>query len=822
MSPGDRGQGTGDRGQGAPGLVLQAGFVDATANNQPRAARGALPLGAVAGALLLACALALFAGGLRQEAGLDPYPDLVDFFAPEQNAAGQYRFASPRASLFWSKPLPAGATLSLRVQSPPPLPPRELLLTQRGAELLRISVGAEARAIHLLLPPGDLRAAGYALDLVTEPARVPGDSRTLGLLFQGISLEARPPPPPTLMFGGALLLLALAAGLTMSLSLGWPAAGLVALLLALLFRAESARFWPLAGGLCLALAAVRLALPRPVMDWAERRSALRLPAWAALGSAAIFSATIGSYALENHRLYGTNGYDLGLYDQTFWLISRLLPNYSTGAGINMVGSHANLLLYPLAPLYWLLPDARTAVLLQVVGVALAAIPLYLIGRDRGYPWLGVAAGVAYLAHPGTQNMALFDFHIDALAATLLLFALWAAEARRTAILFFCCALVALAKENFAITVAWLGVWLVLRRQWREGLILIVGGAAWFILATRVLVPALVGGAESLHVSRFARYGESLPAIALFALTHPLTVLGDMLAPGWSEYLLALLIPFAFLPLLSPYTALALPALAINLLSNFDGQRGLWFHYNSLILAALAVAALDSACRVVRWGARGFSLQGLGGGRRATDDRRQTTDDSNTSAGWWSVVCRPSSRPEGSGRWSVIGRPSSALALTLTLTALMLGASWYAQKRELLRRDIIVQAASRDLGLSDRYNYVLSLIPPDAAVSAQSQFHPHLSTRQQVFIYPNPFLWADFYNPGAMPFSPQIEYVVLDTRRVAGGSVSVEAQLDLFARLEGQGLYERTADLGGLVLLHRVAGAPESCYEQGWGAEECEP
>lgn len=79
----------------------------------------------------------------------------------------------------------------------------------------------------------------------------------------------------------------------------------------------------------------------------------------------------------------------------------------------MVGSHANLMLFPLAALYWLLPD-----------------PLHAPGRPRpwhgpggraalpdrarlgGVPWLGPVVAVAYLAHPAVQNAVLYEFHID--------------------------------------------------------------------------------------------------------------------------------------------------------------------------------------------------------------------------------------------------------------------------------------------------------------------------------------------------------------------------------------------------------------------------
>lgn len=808
--------------------------TETTASSMTRASGLNLPLGPLAGALLLAAVLALLIGGLRQAAAFEPAPDLVDFYPVERNVQGEYHFAYPAANLFWRQPLPPGARLTLSVQSPAPLPPRELVLHQRGAELLRVTVGDERRTLHLLLPPGDPTLRGYALDLATEQARAPGDVRALGLLFATIELAAQPPAPPIATYALATTLLAATTALVVSLGLGWAAAGLAALALTLIFRADAGRFWLLAGGLSLVLGAVRLIAPQPVRAWATARRPWPPAAWATATVGAGFCALIGSYALTNQRFFGTNGYDLGLYDQTLWLISRFMPNYSTGAGIIMIGSHAALALYPLAALYWLVPDVRALLLFQVLAVALAVAPLYLLGRERGTSWLGVAAGLAYLAHPATQNMALFDFHIDSLAASALLCALWAAETRRPRLLIACCALVVLCKENFALTIAWLGLWLALRGQRRLGLALTLSSIAWFLFATQWLVPALIGKGASLHVSRFARYGDTLPAIAWFALSNPLVVLRDMLAPGSGSYLLALLAPFAFLPLLSPYALLALPALAINLLSAFDGQRSLFYHYDALIVAVLAAATLDATARLARLAGAAAHARRQGvwrNGLHATPRPAAAAAGNHLQSLPAPADCRNSLRNDGQSLQPPAGPPGSGSHRNMPhtrgqswasaiLAALLIGAAWQAQGLVVLRRSMVETMVARDGGLVDRRAYMHSLVGTATGVSAQTGFHPHLSQRQQTFIYPNPFLRADFYDPAGMPFTPQIDQILLDVRRIEPGSVTIADKVQLYRELEARGLYRRTADLGGIVLFERVPGAPAHCYGPGWATVAC--
>jgi len=715
------------------------------------AARFSAVPGALLGALLLAGAIAVALAGLV--AAVDPprAPLLVDFFPLERNAQIDYQFARPSAALLLPDPT-AGGRLTMRVMSPAPLPPRALAVADiAGGELLRAEVGAEPRVLRVLLPP-PAGPGGLGLRLSTPAARADNDERELGLLYDEVRVEPGQRQVDWLALAAPALLAAAAAGAALAGGVGPAAASAAALGAALLGAGYPVRAAALVGGLAALLLAGRALAPRQFAAVAARLrgAGVRPAAWAVAGLVAAAAAGLGWLAVTSHSLFRTDAYDLGLYDQTFWLISRGLPSYSTAVGINMLGSHAAVVIYPLAALYWIAPDVRLLLLFQALAVALGAVPLYLIGRDRGAPWLGVAAGVAYLLHPSAQNMALFDFHVDTIAATALLFALWAADGRRWRLMLGCCAVVLACKENFAVSTAFLGLWLVLlRREWRVGGLLLVVSAAWFLFATQVLAPALVGRDESLHIGRFSKYGDSVPAILLTAGTRPGLILADMWPPDATGYLAGLLLPFGLLALASPYGLLALPGAAINLLSAEPLQRELLHHYSALPVAVLAVAALDGALRLARL-----------------------------------------TRGEAPRRWAMGG-----------LAALLLSAAAIAQGADLRRDQIVAQYERRPIEPLI-YTYLLAQIPPDAGVSAQGRFHPHLTHRRQTFLFPNPFIPIEFFNPAAMPFAADAAYVIYDTRRPDRFADSAGAKLDLLLALRDTGGFRQVASLNGTVLLRR--------------------
>ena len=75
--------------------------------------------------------------------------------------------------------------------------------------------------------------------------------------------------------------------------------------------------------------------------------------WVAAG---VFLVVFGLLILQRHRTYGTFTFDLGIFDQGLWLLSRGETPFVTLRGLHLFGDHSSYLMLPVVPLYWLLPD----------------------------------------------------------------------------------------------------------------------------------------------------------------------------------------------------------------------------------------------------------------------------------------------------------------------------------------------------------------------------------------------------------------------------------------------------------------------------------
>ncbi len=302
------------------------------------------------------------------------------------------------------------------------------------------------------------------------------------------------------------------------------------------------------------------------------------------------------------RLYdrfATMSYDLAIFDQATWLISRGHSPFITVRGLPLLADHFSLILYPLAPLYWLWPSAKMLLLAQTLALALGALPLYALARRRlgSAPWALLLAA-AYLLYPALQWSGTYEFHPDTFATPLLLATFWFLDRRRWPAYFLCLALALITKETVGLTVLAVGVY-ALRTDRRLGLATLalgLGGMAAALLTVR----AFNHGAPSAFFALYGPDGAGEGSLLHLLVTHPLFFWDRLATVGNGVYLFQLLYPLAFLPFLAPEVLLlALPALLLNLLSARPVMHTLQHQYTATLTPLLLLAALEGAARAGR-------------------------------------------------------------------------------------------------------------------------------------------------------------------------------------------------------------------------------
>jgi uncharacterized membrane protein len=474
-------------------------------------------------------------------------------------------------------------------------------------------------------------------------------------------------------------------------------------------------------------------------------TAQRRPA-AVLGLLVVaYVAVFGWLTWRQHANFGTFGYDMGLYDQGIWLLSQFKDPFVTIRGLDFFQHHVNLITVLFVPAYRLGAGPEFLYLVETVWMALGAVPLYLLARDRlESRWLAVAVAGCFLLYPSLEWINWWHFHPDALIITPLLFAWWLATRRSWGWYAVAVGVALACKEDAALAVVMLGLVLaVLGERW-AGLLTAVAGAGWFLLATKVVIPAAGGGDGPFYQELFPGFGESLGEIVRNMVVHPSRLLELATRPDRLTYYWQVLAPVAFLPLAAPLVLLiSAPQTVINVASGHALTHDYKFHYTAIVLAGVFLATVEA----MAWAGRGRPAV-----RRFLVGVLVATSLAANVA--WSPS--PLSRQFDDGIWA---RPDP--------------------------RHAIVRAALRQ-------------VPPDAGVSASYNLIPHLTHRVDAYEFPNPWRVTNWGAHGENPPDPNtVDYLVIDERLLGD-------QRPLYERLLGPDWgYRKMFASDGIVVAKRM-------------------
>jgi uncharacterized membrane protein len=326
-------------------------------------------------------------------------------------------------------------------------------------------------------------------------------------------------------------------------------------------------------------------------EWLKRRDPVR---WALFGMIAAWSVLFIKLGAIRHTNYGTFGFDLGIYDQGIWLLSRFKDPFVTVRGLDLFGHHTNFILLLLVPFYWLGAGPLFLLVVQVVAQGLGAVAIYLLARDLlGARWPAVALASTLLLHPTYQFHVWEFFHPDVIAIAPLLFAYWAARTKRWRWFAVAAVVAALCKEDVALSLAVLGVLIAVRGDRRIGTIVAAASAAWFQICTRMLLPYF-NGIGPFYDSFFGTFGQSPVEVASHVISHPGDAVNVATEPDRMSYYRMMLAPVAFLPLVAiPTLFIGLPMLGVNVLSTLPYLRGFQYHWSALVLAAVMLATVEA-------------------------------------------------------------------------------------------------------------------------------------------------------------------------------------------------------------------------------------
>src|SRR6478735_3575472 len=564
---------------------------------------------------------------------------------------------------------------------------------------------------------------GQSLAVLYCTLRVPALSR-VSFWTQNFLADSATPPRGALAIGlvPALLAAALAVwkrerGLSLIERAGKIASPfLLAFAVPALFNWQVAQQRPVAylillGGFGLALERLlRLSFRELALavedDWPAPGWLMAQPGAARVGSAlafgvvvlaaAAYAAYTGFYTIRHHHLFATTAFDLGIYDNMIFnaMKGRLFQAtvlYGPGK-FNSLSGHAEYAVPLFAPFYAIKPGAETLLVMQAVAFGGAAIPLYLFARTLLGRLTSMLLALGYLLFAPLHGPQFYDFHWLPMCIPVFFFLFYAIATRKNWLTYATVFLLFALREDLAIGVACLGVFLFLSgTRVRFGATLAFVSATWFAINKFVIMPwAGSWWFENLYSELFADGKASYANVIKTLISNPFFALSTFVRSSKLIYLLHMLAPLVFLPVRRlGFLLLFLPGAFLTLMTTgYAPTISIAFQYTSHWIPFL-------------FGAAALSLYLIGRG------------------------------PQGKLR---VAAAIGAMCVVMLSHSYDFGA--------LLQHESFVGGFGRvdfEMGEIARKRYedmrrVVSHIPPEASVASTEYMSPHVSTRLQAYVF----------------------------------------------------------------------------------------
>ncbi|NBP53888.1 MAG: DUF2079 domain-containing protein [Actinobacteria bacterium] len=318
---------------------------------------------------------------------------------------------------------------------------------------------------------------------------------------------------------------------------------------------------------------------------------------------------VGRLVVDRHNSFATFDFDLGIHDQSLWLLSKG-QWFNTVCGLPVFGHHAMFMYWLLVPLVWLGGGPNLWNLIQVVALALGAVPVYLIAKQRlRSDVLACMLGVSWLLLPTVSFLAWETWHPETLAVPFLMMGYhyattrptgFGTDVRRRNIIAFAWLLAAMLwKEDISLAVMGIGILLIATKRWKFGGALLGFAALYFLVFGVWMVPALAGE-TSAYGMLYGELGQTPFDVVKTSLSEPSLFFDRLSNNNFTGYMGQLSSPLGFIPFLAPLTILmGVPQIFINILTTADFTWAMMYHYQAVPVAAMMLGAIEGAAFIAR-------------------------------------------------------------------------------------------------------------------------------------------------------------------------------------------------------------------------------
>ena len=301
--------------------------------------------------------------------------------------------------------------------------------------------------------------------------------------------------------------------------------------------------------------------PEPV---AEPKKAHRANAWITVGLSVVFFLFVSAWTVGRVYSFSSPTFDFGIFSQMFYNMKESglpMTTVERDGLLSHFAVHVSPVYYLMLPFYWLVPTPATLQVLQAAAITSAVIPLWKIGKHHGLTGAQrMLVCAVLLLYPAFSGGTSYDIHENCFLTPLILWLLYGIDRKNTAITAIAAVLTLMVKEDAAVYVAVVALWLIVKTVLRfkkldvqnliTGIVLLAISLGWFFLVTGYLAKS-GDGVMTYRYSNFM-YDDSSSLITVIksVILNPMKAVYECVDAEKLYFIGMTLLPLLGLPLLT--------------------------------------------------------------------------------------------------------------------------------------------------------------------------------------------------------------------------------------------------------------------------------
>ncbi len=315
-----------------------------------------------------------------------------------------------------------------------------------------------------------------------------------------------------------------------------------------------------------------------------------------VGLSAAFFLFVCVWTVGRLYVFHTSTYDFGVFSQMFYYMNKTglpMTTVERDGLLSHFAVHVSPIYYLLLPFYCLVPTPATLQVLQALVITSAVIPLWKIGKQHGLSELQrMLLCILLLLFPAFSGGTSYDIHENCFLTPLILWTLYGIDKRNTLLTAIAALLTLTVKEDAAVYIAVIALWLIVktllrrgegaRRDLLTGILMLAASVGWFLLVTDYLATSGDGVMTYRYDNFMYESSSSLLTVVKAVLLSPMKGILECADAEKVKYLCLTLLPLLGLPLITrrfERYILLIPYILVNLMSDYLYQYDVFFQYS---------------------------------------------------------------------------------------------------------------------------------------------------------------------------------------------------------------------------------------------------